>query len=160
VRSNGWSWYTITEIESWGSGHKRCRCCDQILPLTCFGKNKNTLLGVDTKCKDCRKPKSKQDYLKQTVEFKLYHGALGRSKERGLAFNIEISDIVIPSVCPILGVPLTYKGRHSPSLDRIDSSLGYVKGNVQVISKQINCLKKNVTIEELEKLLKYMKGEV
>jgi hypothetical protein len=41
----------------------------------------------------------------------------------------------------------------SPSLDRIDSSKGYVKGNVRVISHRANLLKNNATVEELKLLL-------
>ena len=44
-------------------------------------------------------------------------------------------------------------------IDRIDSSKGYVKGNVRVISKRANTLKNNATIEELELVLKDLKGE-
>jgi hypothetical protein len=47
----------------------------------------------------------------------------------------------------------------SYSLDRIDSDKGYVKGNVQVISYRANMLKSNASIEELEKVLNWMKGE-
>lgn len=51
-------------------------------------------------------------------------------------------------------------GRHnSPSLDRRDPSLGYVKGNVGVISDRANLLKSNMTLEELKKLVSYMEAE-
>lgn len=45
----------------------------------------------------------------------------------------------------------------SPSLDRIDSSKGYVKGNVRVISARANMLKNNATVEELTLVLKDLK---
>lgn len=41
----------------------------------------------------------------------------------------------------------------SPSLDRLDSSKGYVKGNVRVISKRANQLKNNATVEEMRMVL-------
>ncbi len=80
-----------------------------------------------------------------------------RAKKKGLVFEIDVSDIIIPETCPILGIPLFFKPltnkRHttpnSPSLDRITNSLGYVKGNVQVISWRANSLKKDATAEEL-----------
>lgn len=62
----------------------------------------------------------------------------------------------IPSHCPVLGIPLKYKGGdNSPSLDRIDSNKGYVVGNVEVISYRANVLKNSSTQEERELLAEY-----
>ena len=82
-----------------------------------------------------------------------------RAKTFGKDFNLDHSDIVIPDKCPVLGLTLqpnnTGQGYHpdSPSLDRIDNSKGYVKGNVRVISARANLLKNDATIEELEMVL-------
>jgi hypothetical protein len=74
------------------------------------------------------------------------------AKQAGLEFNIEHSDIVIPEVCPILGIPLFKAGGkatpNSPSIDRIDPSKGYIKGNVWIISWHANRIKNNATSEE------------
>lgn len=74
-----------------------------------------------------------------------------------MPFNIEESDIVIPKCCPILCTALilnkNYKysnPEHTPSLDKINPKLGYVKGNVQVISFKANTMKNSATIEELK----------
>jgi len=45
-----------------------------------------------------------------------------------------------------------------PSLDKIDPLLGYILGNVQVISALANSIKINITIPMLEKLLTYTRG--
>lgn len=79
----------------------------------------------------------------------------GRAKTRGLECTITRDDIVIPERCPILGIPLQRnKGKgvasaNSPSVDRIDSSRGYVPGNVWVISYKANAMKNNATPDEL-----------
>jgi hypothetical protein len=81
----------------------------------------------------------------------MFHAAKNRAKKRGLPFNIDKSDIVIPDVCPVLGIPLASRGAlsmWSPSLDRIEPALGYVKGNVRVISHRANMLLLNSTLEE------------
>lgn len=71
-----------------------------------------------------------------------------------------MKDIVIPTHCPVFGWVLRAGGRHfnSMSIDRVDSSKGYIPGNVKVISLRANQLKNNATIEELENIVKYMKG--
>lgn len=84
-----------------------------------------------------------------------------RAKERNLEFNIEVSDIIVPEICPVLNIPIILgKGRNNPnapSIDRIDNSKGYTKNNIRVISLRANHIKNNATVEELEKILKYMK---
>ena len=84
--------------------------------------------------------------------------AKSRAKKKGLEFNIDITDIDVPIICPILGIPIIkeYKkgtkggpSPNSPSLDRIDNSKGYVKGNVRVISHKANTMKHNATSLEL-----------
>ena len=81
-------------------------------------------------------------------------GAKSRAKGKGIPFDITVEDVVIPTHCPYLGIPLTNepdKSRpHSnPSLDRIVSSRGYVKGNVQVLSNLANRMKADATWEQL-----------
>ena len=82
-----------------------------------------------------------------------------KAKKVGLAFNLEVSDIIIPDVCPVLGMKLVTtnqgSGYHtnSPSLDKIDPTLGYIKGNVRVISARANLLKNDATAQELRLVL-------
>lgn len=79
-----------------------------------------------------------------------------RAKKKRIPFRITIDDIVVPDRCPILGIKLKVgSGRggatfRSPSLDRIVTELGYVPGNVAVISKRANTIKSNATIGELQ----------
>lgn len=84
-------------------------------------------------------------------------GARLRAKRRGLPFNITLEDVPIPDKCPILGIPLivgnSKPSGNSPSLDRFDPCLGYVKGNVWVISQRANMLKNNGTLEEFKLLV-------
>jgi hypothetical protein len=86
----------------------------------------------------------------------LYRAWLQRrafAKLRGLPFEIVCSDLVMPEYCTVLGIKLEFnKGRardNSPSIDRIKPELGYVRGNVRVISNRANLLKTNATAEEL-----------
>lgn len=84
-----------------------------------------------------------------------------RARKRGLPFDLQIEDIVVPDFCPVLGLPLyrnsggRAQGPNSPTVDRIDPDLGYVKGNVRVISARANAIKSNATPEELLRVAVY-----
>ena len=90
----------------------------------------------------------------------LWYSAKGRANRAGIVFLISLSDILIPDVCPILGIPLARgSGKvhdNSPSLDRVIPELGYVPGNIGVISYQANRYKSNMTIEQIRKLYQYV----
>lgn len=81
-----------------------------------------------------------------------------RAKKKGLEFTIKPEDLELPegTLCPILQVPLVkHKGkleRNTPSLDRVDSTRGYVPGNVRVISWWANYLKEQLTLEQAKAL--------
>lgn len=79
-----------------------------------------------------------------------------RAKRDNLPFNITHEDIIIPDVCPVFKIPLRkHKGSQgdgSPTLDRVVGDLGYVKGNVRVISNKANKLKSNASGWELQRL--------
>jgi len=98
----------------------------------------------------------KQDLAKQkewkinNLEKYLVQGAKQRAKKYGLPFDITYKDIVIPECCPYLGIKLVpFSEWSSPSLDKIIPELGYVKGNIQVISTKANTMKNNATQAEL-----------
>lgn len=90
--------------------------------------------------------------------------AQDRARKLGIKFTIAPSDVVVPKRCPLLGLVLKHsKGRateNSPSLDRKDTSKGYVPGNVWVISHRANRLKNNATLRELEKLVRNLRKAV
>jgi hypothetical protein len=80
------------------------------------------------------------------------------ARARSLIFEIGPDDFDPPTRCPILDCVLDYPSLNTglqyntPSLDRIDNSLGYVPGNVQIVSHRANKLKNDATLAELQKL--------
>lgn len=92
----------------------------------------------------------------------LFRSARYRAEQKNIDFDISIDDIIIPNVCPILGIPIYRDAKlnkdNSPSIDRIDNSKGYIKGNICVISYKANTLKSFGTIEEFYKIIEYMKN--
>lgn len=88
--------------------------------------------------------------------------ARNRSRIQNIPFDLTPEDIIIPDVCPVLGIPMEFaEGKRTdgtPSLDKIVKELGYVRGNVAVISWRANRLKNDATLEELEKLTEYTRN--
>jgi ribosomal protein S14 len=132
--------------------HRECTSCGTIFEIT----SKMTL------CKTCNSNRVKS----LSPEWKMHQRAKQRCKETGRKFNIEVSDIVIPDVCPVLGIKLNMNSgksgayRNSHSLDRIDNSKGYTKDNIQVISQLANAMKCHATNEELHKFANWVLTKV
>jgi hypothetical protein len=92
---------------------------------------------------------------------------LARARDRANKFEIPFDlfekDIVIPEFCPILGIKLTYGGigerESSPTLDRLRGDLGYVRGNVSVISFKANRIKNNGTADEHRRIADWMDAQ-
>jgi len=154
--------------------NKICNGCKIKKPLGEFWESKGTQCKACVKLKGWyirTKEKQNKKYHERTKTLKGQKGLIlerckARATKKGLEFNLEIQDIKIPKYCPILGIKLQFnnlgkKGAkaNSPSIDRIDNSKGYVKGNIMIISNKANSLKSDMDVRDLERMIKYMKGE-
>lgn len=94
-----------------------------------------------------------------------------RAKSLNREFSLVEEDLIPPKLCPVFGIKLTLsrnlthsrnfrKSDHADlaSVDRIDSSKGYTKENIRIISLRANLLKSDATLYELERLVEYLKG--
>jgi len=95
-------------------------------------------------------------------ETRLLNYARRNARRRGEECTLELKDIFIPEYCPVLGIKLE-PGSHShqdcsPSVDRIDSTKGYTKNNIWIISARANRIKNNATIEEIGMLYEALKS--
>jgi len=83
------------------------------------------------------------------------------AKKRGSEFALTVADFPnLPTHCPVLGMELDYSGAGGPnaaSFDRSDSAQGYIPSNVVIMSRRANILKNNASIEELERVLDYIR---
>lgn len=103
-------------------------------------------------CKSCHD-------ARRTPEQRILKDAKYRAKTKKLEFNLELSDIVIPKLCPIFGTPLVSRTNDdSPSIDRIDNSRGYTKDNIIIISTKANKFKNAATIDELKQIVRFYEG--
>lgn len=156
---------------------KLCLKCNKVKPLTEFYSRKDCKHGYRSHCKECMYLESKKyrednrsHLLRKARELRykkrgstMLSVAKNRAKRKGIDFDITLKDIEhIPEICPVLGIKMEFQedkaSDNSPSLDRIDSSKGYIKGNVQVISRRANLLKNDATVAEIEAIYLYMKN--
>lgn len=87
----------------------------------------------------------------------LLRGAKLRAQKKNLPFDLSIEDIVIPEICPVLGIEIKRSetgivSPNSASIDRIIPEKGYVRGNIRIISYRANMLKNNATFDEIVKI--------
>jgi hypothetical protein len=98
-----------------------------------------------------------QAYHERHPERYLWRAARHRALKLGVPFTVTEADIVIPATCPVLGIPLKSGNRHTaPSLDRHKPALGYVPGNITVMSNRANILKSDATTDEILSLAVYL----
>lgn len=93
----------------------------------------------------------------------MFNAAKYRAKKVGIDFSLVPDDIIVPQICPILGIQISItdlkREKQSPSLDRLDNSKGYTKDNSWVISSLANSMKNDATFEELVLFAKWIVGE-
>tara|TARA_R110001592_G_scaffold83874_1_gene248406 strand:- start:5926 stop:6570 length:645 start_codon:yes stop_codon:yes gene_type:complete len=161
----------LTEAQEHSKG-KVCTKCKEHKSLSEFSKQIDGKNGLRPYCRYCAKV-----YNENACPFKNWFASKkGRTKFAGKEFTIEPTDIPgvkikrfkgeyarwpemweaieYPKVCPVLGIKLSWKGKgnggqdNSPSLDRIDSTKGYIPGNVMIMSSLANRMKSNSTLEQ------------
>lgn len=139
---------------------KRCPRCGIVKSIEQFSLHKRRRDGRQSHCKECAANyRQANPVLFQTGD--MVKHARRRAKNKNLAFDIDHDYIrsIIPSHCPIFNTKLEWSAQrgngrrslpNSPSLDRIDPSKGYVKGNVWIISNRANAIKNDASHEELK----------
>ena len=86
-----------------------------------------------------------------------------RAKKQGLECSLTIEELesLWTDVCPIFNTQILFQSTRGDNnigeIDRIDNSKGYTIDNCSIISRRANRLKSNMTVAEIEQLLKYMK---
>jgi len=138
---------------------KLCTKCKIEKENDLFYLNKKNKLA--SWCKNCTNKLSKErgynkKYRENDIAGNLCKTAKYRAKKRKIEFNITKDDIIVPEYCPVLGIKLGLSSLsknggapYSYSLDRVNPELGYIKGNVMVMSHLANSMKSNATKEQL-----------
>jgi gas vesicle protein len=130
-------------------------------------ENKDKLQAYEKSA--ARKQKNKKWRENKRIEDRfrfVWYAAKRRAKDNGVPFTISKQDIIdifpLDGKCPMLGITLQFNNKQSkddsPSLDRIVPKLGYVPGNILLISYRANRIKNDATVNELESILLFLKN--
>lgn len=175
----------MTFIDSCILATKFCYTCNKDKRLFDFSINKASKDGLQSKCKQCdsnyqrqRRESNKEASLtygrkyqakrRESFEYRLQmllNASKQRAKTKNREHSLTLQDIKelypLDGKCPVFGFDLEFNSagfrETSPSIDRIDSSKGYTRDNVQIISWKANHLKSYATVEDLEILVAFLK---
>ena len=86
----------------------------------------------------------------------LKQSADSRSIEFGLSFY-TVRRLLNVKKCYYTGIMFEETGPFARSIDRVDSTLGYLEGNVVACTVDINTKKANITVEEIHQISKKIK---
>ena len=117
-------------------------------------------ISISKRAYDAKKARSKEDVMPILRE--MLSSAKTRAKTAGRAFEIDLDHMSFiwlkqRGICNMSGLQMTTAiggGSDKVSLDRIDSTQGYIKGNVQFVVAPLNSLKGNLDNDEFIKLCK------
>jgi hypothetical protein len=148
----------------WDKAHTRwtclCICGNTAEPTT-----ENLTSGNTKSCGCLRTTHGHSRHGMTTKEYKLLASARRRAKLESLPFNLELEDVVIPEYCPVLGIKINkevevYRQDDSPSIDKLIPALGYVKGNIHIMSWRANMLKRDASLQEMSQVFKWFSAEM
>lgn len=108
-----------------------------------------------------RKQINHRNWRKNNIVPALVIAARKRATRQGIPFTITSKDLKLPSRCPVFGTALSNDYHEDtdnyPSIDRLRPELGYVPGNVAIISRRANRIKSDCSVEELTQIVEYLK---
>ncbi len=126
---------------------------DKISKRKYYDKNKEKIISAAKKCRLKLLQEDPLKYLLQQARF--------RATQRGIEFSITKKDLKLYKRCPVLGIKLKASTGNREddgySIDRLDSTKGYIPGNVKIISWRANRMKNGWSLNEFERLVSYLK---
>lgn len=165
---------------------QKCKVCEEVKDIHEFQKLRlkyGNLVHYKT-CKTCsadkmktynvdkdaqRRAKSKHKKIKNSTKAGWCQNSLARTKvkcaKKDIPFNLSIEDIssVFPDdwICPAHGTKMLVDkvNDNNPSLDRINPSLGYVKGNIAVICLLANKIKHTANSLQIFAVAEWLKKQ-
>jgi hypothetical protein len=170
--------FHLTLTESSTEFIKLCSKCGLEKPLAQFNKDRTKRLGVSSQCKPCASQTASEYYTKNSEKIrsritsyshsyvpKYYRDRLSRLKNLLTKARLRTKKDFDPSLtpkdldelwidqegqCALSGLPLSIEANQSTtvSLDRIDSTKGYMRGNLQLVTAVVNRMKQEFSQED------------
>lgn len=154
-----------------GEDYYFCNKCKRWRPQSKFNIDNSSLHGnrggLCNECKDCQRERYYRERQKLfendnlALRYKLQQALKGtrrRSKEKNIYNDLTLDYLMYlwekqHGKCALTGIQMTYKfyeGRVNTNLsvDRIDSTKGYSKDNVQLVCMAANQMKNDLSMEE------------
>ena len=145
---------------------KACRLCKAEKPISDFYLRKDTKVpSYRSECRPCQLRRANKDRHviggREHLRI-LLRDATRRSAKKNAKVSLTKNDIkeIAVTRCPILGIELIIGAQdwyNSPSLDRIDNTKGYEKGNVIMVSHMANSIKNQATPDQILKVGNFYK---
>lgn len=124
---------------------KVCTDCNQSLPFTEFHRKSSNKGGLDIRCKKCRAIRYNKSSLVRVAQV-IYERQVGHSISRGHPLpSYTLDELLVwlkaqPQMQTIWDawVASDYQTNLKPSVDRLDDSMPYSLGNIQLLTWQAN----------------------
>lgn len=145
---------------------KTCGHCHIVKPFDQFSKDRSARDGLHRLCLSCDRDIKRQRVESQPVRGKMrsmLSDAKRRAKKNQIPFSLTLDWLMEQfgnvTHCPATGIELRWLNQgtcdDSPSLDKVIPELGYVPGNVEMVSRLANAMKRNATPEQLSIFCRY-----
>jgi hypothetical protein len=117
-------------------------------------------------CKSCSNKKTENSHRgwHRNIRISWFNQFRAGAETRGLVWDLDLDDIADLMVeqdfrCALSGEPIEFPEFGHPqnapaSIDRIDSSKGYIKNNVQLVTRKVNMMKQSYSQEEFIEVCK------
>jgi len=164
------------DITHWDGDKLLCLRCREYKDPSCFTSRPNSPHRSDKvgQCKECRKALEEKRRICNRgngsidrVLLERFLGARDRASRRGIDCDITVDHlkelwVKQDGLCAISGLPMShiiFCGRvpTNVSVDRINSRMGYVVGNIQLVCMAINQMKSDLGMEDL---LRFCEGVI
>ncbi len=175
----------LLNFERTDKDKKLCLSCNNELNIENFYSDKTSSDGLQTYCKKCQSIKTYSNLSKfEPFMSNLYRDVKNNAKKRDIKVDITLDDMfhvydIQEGKCIYSGIKMTHNkipsekdkdlrvqttNPYNISVDRIDSTKGYTKDNIQLVTVSVNHMKWNLKesdfLEMCEHITKYSKSKL
>lgn len=161
---------TIVASQYLRNGHTTsCGCYREELRPT-YAKKRDWKGDKNPAAIKCRRLYGNDYITSDSIWYKRAVSVITRAKKDGtkVGFSsaMELATYIkeiSPAKCPVFNIKFTERGhgfsKWGPSVDKINPKLGYVRGNIQIISVMANCMKRDASKKELKMFANWVLGK-